>query len=360
MSGQPWRIAIVAGKGGVGKTTSVINIGACLAGLGRRVLVVDCDPQSNLTSGLGFDPYEKRRTIIDVVAGRCAAQRAIVETATRGLHLLPAHPDLTAVEAQLPTQIGSVLRLRDALEEMEEDSYDAVLFDTPPNFQFHTISALAAARYALVPLQMSAFALRGLKEVLRVLAASRRRLNAELELLGVAPTFVSNTNFSRDLVDALGQNSAVRVFDTEIPMTVKLQESALHGTPVSVCAPKSSAARGYAALTAEILVALQDDPESVRIAAPAPPVELWGSTSRSEPAPAAVQASAPVGPDPEEWSPAGTVATAAAVALAEEDGGAHSDDDWRALLDSVRAVPPPAPRGFRLPFFGRRQRQGAA
>ena len=356
MSGQPWRIAIVAGKGGVGKTTSVINIGAGLAGLGRRCLVVACDPQSNLTSGLGLDPYEKRHTIIDVIAGRCGAQRAIVETRTPGLHLLPAHPDLTAVEAQLPTQVGSVLRLRDALEEMDRRSYDAILFDTPPNFQFHTISALAAARYALVPLQMSAFALRGLKEVLRVLAASRRSLNAELELLGVAPTFVSNTNFSRDLIDALGQNSAVRVFDTEIPMTVKLQESALQGTPVSVCAPKSAAARGYAALTAEILVALQDELGTVRMAAPAPQVEVWGSTMRAEPAPTL----APAGPEPEEWSPVATLAAPAVVALADDDEGAESDEDWRALLDSVRAQPPAAPRGLRLRFFGRRQRQGAA
>jgi chromosome partitioning protein len=351
VSGQPWRIAVVAGKGGVGKTTSVINIGAGLAGLGRRVLVVDCDPQSNLTSGLGFDPYTQRRTVIDVIVGGCAAERAILETATPNLHLLPAHPDLSAVEAKLPVQIGGVLRLRDALEKTTHDAYDVILFDTPPNFQFHTISALAAARHVMVPLQMSAFALRGLKEVLRVLAAARRSLNSELDLLGVAPTFVSNTNFSRDLLDALGQSSAVRVFDSEIPMTVKLQESALHGVPVAVSAPTSSAARGYASLTAEIVVALQDEPTGARLVAARPQVELCGAATRREetPAPAPCRLRESEGPLPS--------ALDAFEDEASEEG--DGDEDWRRLLESVREAPAAAaPRGFRLPFFGRRQ--GAA
>lgn len=255
MPQHAWRIAIVAGKGGVGKTTSVINIAASLAGTGRRCLVVDCDPQSNLTSGLGIDPYAPRNTIGDVIAGQCGAQEAIVETATPGLHLIPAHPDLTSAENRLPNRIGGVLRLRDAINEIPEGAYDAVLLDTPPNFQFHTISALAVARYVLVPLQMSAFALRGLQEVLRALDAAREGLNPDIELLGVAPTFVSNTNISRTL-HAMAKTSKVRVFWTEVPMTVRLQESALAGLPVSASAPGSAAAHSYAALTREIVHAL--------------------------------------------------------------------------------------------------------
>jgi chromosome partitioning protein len=253
MSGQAWRVAVIAGKGGVGKTTTVINLGAGLAALGRRVLLVDCDPQGNLTSGLGLDPYARRRTIADVIVGRCASVDAILETDTPGLHLIPAHPDLSAVESELPARVNAELRLRNALREGLDTRYDVVLFDTPPNFGFHTISALGAARSALVPLQMSAFALRGLKEVIRVIAAARRHLNPELELLGVAPTFVNNTRFSRDMLEALSDVSQVRVFRSEIGLTVKLQESALQGVPVMVSAPSSSASRAYAALAREVV-----------------------------------------------------------------------------------------------------------
>ena len=252
MAGQAWRVAVIAGKGGVGKTTTVINLGAGLAALGRRVLLVDCDPQGNLTSGLGLDPYARRRTVADVIVGRCAAVDAILETETPGLHLIPAHPDLSAVESELPARVNAELRLRNALREGLDARYDIVLFDTPPNFGFHTISALGAARSALVPLQMSAFALRGLKEVIRVIAAARRHLNPELELLGVVPTFVNNTRFSRDMLEAQSDVSQVRVFHSEIGLTVKLQESALQGVPVLVSAPSSNASRAYAALADEV------------------------------------------------------------------------------------------------------------
>jgi chromosome partitioning protein len=237
----------------VGKTTSVINLGAGLAALGRRVQLVDCDPQGNLTSGLGLDPYARRRTVADVIIGRCKAVEAIVETETPNLHLIPAHPDLSAVEVDLPARVNAELRLRNAMREGIDASYDVVLFDTPPNFGFHTISALGAARSALVPLQMSAFALRGLKEVIRVIAAARRHLNPELELLGVVPTFVNKTRFSRDMLEALSDVSQVRVFRSEISHTVKLQESALQGVPVLISAPSSNAARAYIALAEELV-----------------------------------------------------------------------------------------------------------
>jgi chromosome partitioning protein len=253
MSGQAWRVAVIAGKGGVGKTTTVINLGAGLAALGRRVLLVDCDPQGNLTSGLGLDPYARRRTVADVIVGRCRAVEAIVETETPNLHLIPAHPDLSAVEADLPARVNAELRLRNAMREGIDAGYDVILFDTPPNFGFHTISALGAARSALVPLQMSAFALRGLKEVIRVIAAARRHLNPELELLGVVPTFVNRTRFSRDMLEALSDVSQVRVFRSEISHTVKLQESALQGVPVLISAPSSNAARAYTALAEELV-----------------------------------------------------------------------------------------------------------
>lgn len=253
MAAKAWRIAVIAGKGGVGKTTTVINLGAGLAKLGLRVLLVDCDPQGNLSSGLGLDPYARRRTVADVIVGRSSAVDAIVETEMPRLHLIPAHPDLSAVESELPARVNAEVRLRNAMREGIDGRYDVVLFDTPPNFGFHTISALGAARSAMVPLQMSAFALRGLKEVIRVIAAARRHLNPELELLGVVPTFVNNTRFSRDMLEALSEVSQVRVFRSEIALTVKLQESALQGVPVQVSAPSSRASHSYSALAAELI-----------------------------------------------------------------------------------------------------------
>ncbi len=325
MAGQAWRVAVIAGKGGVGKTTTVINLGAGLAALGRRVLLVDCDPQGNLSSGLGLDPYARRRTVGDVIIGRSTAVDAILETETPNLHLIPAHPDLSAVEADLPARVNAELRLRNAMREGIDAAYDVVLFDTPPNFGFHTISALGAARSALVPLQMSAFALRGLKEVIRVIAAARRHLNPELELLGVVPTFVNNTRFSRDMLEALSDVSQVRVFRSEISLTVKLQESALQGVPVMVSAPSSNAARAYTALAEELVEV------GAHRLAPVPrgavrPVEVAP--------PAEPEAEAPI--DEEEAGDAmvaaGQVVEMAAPEVVEHDEDGELDDGFAVTL----------------------------
>jgi chromosome partitioning protein len=353
------RIAVIAGKGGVGKTTSVINLGASLAAMGQRCLVVDCDPQSNLTSGLGLDPYAPRLTLSDVIVGRCAAGEAVVETATPGLHLLPAHPDLSAVEVELPTQIGSVVRLRDALDRLVDGAYDVVLFDTPPNFGFHTISALASARYALVPLQMSAFALRGVKEVVRIVSISRRGLNPELRLLGLAPTFVNHTRFSRDMMAAIGDLSNVRVFHNEIATTVRLQESAMEGVPVLVSAPGSRAAQSYAGLAAEIA-------EATELTVPAWSAPLSLADLEAAAIAAEMEEVAATMPEAVHAVAAHGEPTAAAVttgdasdpddAPAPQDG----DSDWLTLIQSVREQPAAArPRGFRHRLF-RRERAAAS
>jgi chromosome partitioning protein len=139
-------IACVSGKGGVGKTTTVINLGAALAERGKRVLLVDCDPQSNLTSGVGLDPYDERPGVAAVIGGHVEASAAITETSWTNLWVLPASPDLSAVEGELPSSIDRELALRDALRrDGARATFDYVLFDTPPSFGFQTISALAAA-----------------------------------------------------------------------------------------------------------------------------------------------------------------------------------------------------------------------
>ncbi|MGP8161086.1 MAG: ParA family protein [Candidatus Dormibacteria bacterium] len=248
-------IACVSGKGGVGKTTTAINLAAALAERGHRVLTVDCDPQSNLTSGLGQNPYELKASLGDLLSGRVTATQAILATEWANLHLLPATPDLTAVEAELSSGLHRETLLREALDrDGTRAAYDFVFYDTPPNFGFHTVNALAATDYVIIPLQMSGFAVRGLKEVLRTVHLARSRLNPELRVLGLVPTFVNiRTNFSRQLLNGLAELAGLRVFETLIAPTVKLQETSLAGVPIIAYAPASKAAAAYRELAGEVL-----------------------------------------------------------------------------------------------------------
>jgi chromosome partitioning protein len=248
-------IACVSGKGGVGKTTTVVSLGSALAEKGNRVLLVDCDPQSNLTSGLGQDPYELTHTIADVITGGASVAETALDTSWENLFLLPASPDLVAVENELSTSLDREVALRDAIRRDNGASpYAFVLFDTPPSFGFHTVSALAAAEQVLIPVQMSGFAIRGLKEVLRTVHIVRARLNPDLAILGIVPTFVNlRTKFSRQLLDGLCELASIRVFDTVITPTVKLQETALAGAPITAYAPSSKAAAAYRKLADEVI-----------------------------------------------------------------------------------------------------------
>jgi len=255
-------IACVAGKGGVGKTTTCASLAGAFAERGRRVLAVDMDPQSNLTSGLGFNPYTLQHTVADVLVEPAhSVDEVVASTRWQNLHLLPASPDLSAVEAALPTSLDRELRLREPLQRDCRD-YDFVLFDTPPSFGFHTVCVLAAADFVLIPVQMSGYAIKGLKETLRTVHETRQRLNPRLRVLGLLPTFVvPRTRFSRDMLEALSAIPNLRVFETAIKVTVKLQETALAGEPVTTYASSSYAATAYRALADEVLNAVIADAE---------------------------------------------------------------------------------------------------
>ena len=249
-------IACISGKGGVGKTTTTLNLAAALAELGRRVLVVDCDPQSNLTSGLGIDPYTVTRSIGDVLSGRVATPSdAVVDTEWENLALLPATPDLTAIESELTTSLNRELVLRTAMSSNgTAEHFDFILYDTPPSFGFHTVNVLATVQYVLIPVQMSGYAIRGLKEVLRAVHVARTELNPSLQILGILPTFVNlRTKFSRQMLEGLCELAGIRVFTTVMTPTVKVQETALAGIPITAYAPNSKAAQAYRSLAAEVL-----------------------------------------------------------------------------------------------------------
>src|SRR5579884_877360 len=250
-------IAFVSGKGGVGKTTTCASLAAAFAERERRVLVVDLDPQSNLTSGLGVNPYEVEQTVADVIiAPDHSVDEVILPTRWPNLHLIPANPDLSAVEAQLPSALDRELRLREALHRDVRD-YDFILIDTPPSFGFHTVTALAATDYMVIPVQMSGFAIKGLKETLRTVHQARARLNPRLQVLGLLPTFVSpRTRFSREMLEQLRNIPHMRVFESAVKTTVRLQESSLAGEPITAYASSSDAASTYRALAEEVLTAV--------------------------------------------------------------------------------------------------------
>lgn len=252
-------IAAISGKGGTGKTTTVINLACALAEMGKRVLAIDMDPQANLTSGIGYDPYRLDDTVFHALTGESLNGSAIL-TSEYGIDLLPSNPDLSAVESSLASGIGRELLLRGVINRVGEggSKYDYILVDTPPNFGFHTLNALAAADYILVPVQMSGFAIKGLKEVLRTLAAARQRLNSDVRVLGILPTFVSpRTNFSRDMLEALRDLPNLPVFDTVVKQTVKLAETSLEGVPILRYASKSDAAQAYRDLAVEVVAGVE-------------------------------------------------------------------------------------------------------
>jgi chromosome partitioning protein len=252
------KIAAISGKGGTGKTTTVINLAVALAEHGKSVLAVDMDPQANLTSGIGYDPYQLDDTIFQALTGQSPNGSAVLNNEF-GIDLLPANPDLSAVEASLQSNIGQEMLLKGVLERIDSGGrYDYVLIDTPPNFGFHTLNAMAAADFILVPVQMSGFAIKGLKEVLRTLAAARQRLNSDVRVLGILPTFVSpRTNFSRDMLEALRALPNLPVFEVTVKQTVKLAETSLEGVPILRYAGKSDAAQAYRDLAVEVMARIQ-------------------------------------------------------------------------------------------------------
>jgi chromosome partitioning protein len=244
-------IAVINQKGGVGKTTTVINVGAYLAKMGKKVLVLDFDPQGNATSGLGVDKEGAEITSYDLLIGRATADEVILGTNIKGLFLVPANTNLAAAEVELVSQNNREQVLRSRLGGLE---YDYILIDCPPALGLLTVNALAAADKLLIPVQAEYYALEGLSQLIRVVQRVRESLNPRLELAGVVVTmFDSRTSLSGQVYDELKKHFGDKVFGTVIPRNVRVAEAPSYGKPVSEHDKWSKGARAYKQLSKEII-----------------------------------------------------------------------------------------------------------
>ena len=244
-------IAVVNQKGGVGKTTTAVNLTAALTELGKKVLLCDFDPQANGTSGLGVDKRKTRQSVYDVVINDVPAAEVIQHTQFGDV--LPSSPDLAGAAVELLSMPDPNFRLKNALNTIK-DKYDAIFIDCPPSLELLTINALAAADSILVPVQCEYYALEGLADLMTTMRLMKKRINPALEIFGVVLTmFDGRTNFSTQVAQEVRKHFPGKVYATVIPRNIRLAEAPSHGLPVTVYDRSSRGSVAYKALAQEII-----------------------------------------------------------------------------------------------------------
>ena len=246
-------IAIANQKGGVGKTTTSINLSSCIAAKGKKVLVIDMDPQGHTTSGYGIEKNELENTIYELIMGDCTVEDCILKEILPNVSILPSNVNLAAAEIELIGVKDKDFILKNEIDWVK-DNYDFVIIDCPPSLNLLTVNAMTTADSVLVPIQCEYYALEGLSQLIHTVNLVKERLNPELDMDGVVFTmYDSRTNLSNQVVDNVKSNLKQKVYNTLIPRNIRLAEAPSYGQPINVYDPKSAGSESYMALAEEVI-----------------------------------------------------------------------------------------------------------
>ena len=256
-------IAIVNQKGGVGKTTTSINLSAALGILGKKILMIDLDPQGNATTGVGIDKRNINGSIYEVLTMKTSIEKAIVKTKSVNLSIIPAYLNLAGAEMELielekkykdsEIKFNRIMRLKDELSKIK-DNYDFILIDCPPSLSTLTMNALAAANSVLIPVQCEYYALEGIMQLINTIMLAQRKINPNLDIEGVLLTMLSvNTNLGLEVISSIKEFFKERVYDTIVPRLIKLAEAPSHGKTILDYDPRGKGTRAYLNLAKEVI-----------------------------------------------------------------------------------------------------------